>query len=256
MKTKIVAVIQARMGSSRFPGKSMEKIGHWPLVELVLKRVQRSRVDVVVLATSTSPLDDVLAEYVDSLGFPVFRGSEEDVLSRFHQAAEKYDPETVVRITGDCPLISPTLIDYAIDVFEEHNVDYLSLAIGDEKPAAYPRGFDVEVARFASLTEAVTNATKEYEREHVMPYLYTHPDSYSVHYIEPTPEYSRPSYRLCVDSKLDFDLILKLHDFFGDRLIDADSLDIIHYLDSNPEVAAINASVKQKHFKDTASKTG
>lgn len=170
MKTKIVAVIQARMGSSRFPGKSMEMIGNWSLVELVLKRVQQSsKVDEVILATTTNPHDDILAEHVSQIGFPVFRGSEEDVLSRFYLAAKPYQPDIVVRITGDCPLVSPTLIDQAVVEFEEKGVDYLTLSIGEDKKNAYPRGLDVEVAKFSSVSEAVKNATEKYEREHVMP---------------------------------------------------------------------------------------
>lgn len=243
------------MGSSRFPGKSLEKIGDWSLVELVLKRVkQASRVDIVVLATSTNPQDDILADSVRKLGFPVVRGSEDDVLSRFYQAAELYHPDTVVRITGDCPLISPTLIDYAIRTFEEKKVDYLTIVIGRDKKVAYPRGFDVEVVSYDSLKDAATKATKDYEREHVMPYFYTHPNLFSVYYIEPEVEVSRPMYRLCVDSKLDLEVIQSIHKFFGDRLIDVDFREIIDFLDNNPEIALINETVEQKHYSVSKSK--
>jgi spore coat polysaccharide biosynthesis protein SpsF len=249
MSAKTIAVIQARMGSTRFPGKTLERIGDWSLVELVLKRVkQSSEVEAVILATSTNPQDDVLADHVSSLGFPVFRGSEKDVLSRFYQAAESYQPRTVVRITGDCPLISPTLIDYAVETFREKQVDYLTLVIGRDQKNAYPRGFDVEVAKFDSLSNAFNNASQSFEREHVMPYLYTHPDLFSTYRLEPTPEYSRPNYRLCVDSRVDFELIQKIHEHFGERLIGVDPLEIIKFLDENPAIATINLSEKQKHF--------
>ena len=251
MSDSIVAVIQARMDSTRLPGKSLEMIGEWSLIEMVLRRVnQASKIEKVVLATSTNVKDDILEEHVLNLEFPVFRGSEEDVLSRFYNASKKFEPSVVVRITGDCPLISPMLIDYAINMFTESQVDYLSLSIGEDKKTAYPRGFDVEVANFNSLTEAVENASEPYEREHVMPYLYTHPDSFTTAYLEPEPEFSRPRYRLCVDTEQDLKLILRIFDFFKGRLIDADYQELIHFLDNNPEVANLNQSVKQKHFKE------
>ncbi|MDH4214118.1 MAG: glycosyltransferase family protein [Candidatus Thorarchaeota archaeon] len=252
MKSKIVAVIQARMRSSRFPGKPLEKIGEWSLIELVLRRVSKSsKIEKVILATSSNPNDDILATHVESLGFPVFRGSENDVLSRFYEAAREYEPLAVVRITGDCPLISPSLIDYAIENFAVKNVDYLTISIGEEKERAYPRGFDVEVASFKALTEAVENASKQYEREHVMPYLYTHRDRFSIEYLDPSPDVSRPRYRLCVDTKKDLEVIMRIYDFFKGKLVDIEYKEIISFLDRNPDVHLINQSVKQKHYTES-----
>jgi spore coat polysaccharide biosynthesis protein SpsF len=240
------------MGSSRFPGKILEQIGNWSLIELVLQRVSKaSSIDEVVLATSDSKRDDILDKHVRELGFHVSRGSEDDVLSRFYDAAKIYDPTVVVRISGDCPLISPKLIDFAVERFFLSRVDYLTLSIGREKEKAFPRGFDVEVAKFESITTAAQNATEQYEREHVMPYLYTHQDMFSVEYVDPENEFSRPSYRLCVDTKEDMELIQKVHDSFGSRLIEIDATEIIEFLDNNPEIATINLSVEQRHFKDS-----
>lgn len=249
MTNKTLAIIQARMGSSRFPGKSLVNIGEWSLIELVLKRAKRSsKIQEVILATSENQKDDVLESHVQQLGFPVFRGSEEDVLSRFVYAAIEYAPTTVVRITGDCPLLSPSLIDKAIDCFIRKQVDYLALSIGEEKRKAYPRGLDVEVAKFSSLCEAAEKATKKFEREHVMPYLYTHEKSYSTFILEPESEFSRPNYRLCVDTNQDLNFIRKLYEHFSNRLIDVEYQEIIQYLDLHPELVSINQSVKQKHF--------
>ncbi len=257
MKDKVIAVVQARMDSSRFPGKSLAKVGEWSIIELVLKRVnQSSRIENVSLATSVNPMDDILEKHVHDLGFPVSRGSEEDVLTRFYVAAKVFDPTIVVRITGDCPMISPKLIDHAIDSFIDQKSDYLTISIGEEKELAYPRGFDVEVASFEALSEAVVKATKKYEREHVMPYLYTHDEKYSTRIIEPKPEESRPNYRLCVDTKQDLEVILKLHEFFGAKLIDTNYLQIIQFLDENPSVAEINQSVEQRHFTQVDSRMG
>ncbi|MFW9965189.1 MAG: cytidylyltransferase domain-containing protein [Candidatus Sifarchaeia archaeon] len=253
---KIVAIVQARMGSSRFPGKPLERIGEWSLIELVLNRVRQStKVEQVILATSTNPIDDPLANHVKNLDFHVHRGSENDVLSRFYDAAKTFNPEVVVRISGDCPLISPGLIDYAISKFDDERVDYLSLSIGEEKKIAYPRGLDVEVTSFKALTIAAENATKQYEREHVMPYLYTHGDAFSTFYLDPELKYSRPNYRLCVDTQKDFELILRIHENFRERLISTDFQEIIEFLDRNPEIASINHDVKQKHFTEFDDRT-
>lgn len=239
------------MGSTRFPGKSLVSIGDYSLIELVLKRAkQSSKVDHVVLATSIHPGSDILADHVTELGFPVSRGSEDDVLSRFFEAAKPYEPNIVVRITGDCPVVSPELIDTAIDAFIDKQVDYLALSIGENKDRAYPRGFDVEVTNFKSLSEAATRATEKYEREHVMPYLYTHEDSYSVFILEPEEEASRPNYRLCVDTEQDLEVIRRLSSFFGNRLIEVTYKEIIHLLDKHPEIVMLNQSVKQKTLKD------
>ena len=257
MTHKIVAIVQARMGSSRFPGKSLETIGKWSLIEMVMQRVsQASKVDDVILATSVDPKDDALEEHVKLLGFPVARGSESDVLSRVFEAAEQYNPSIIVRITGDCPLISPVLIDYAIDTFLVKHVDYLALTIGETKEVAFPRGFDVEVANFESLRIASENATEKYEREHVMPYLYTHDNLFNTYSIEPRPELSRPNYRLCVDTHTDMEVIKKIHEFFGNELINEKAEKIIEFLDNNPEISALNQTVKQKDFKEVDKRMG
>jgi spore coat polysaccharide biosynthesis protein SpsF len=250
--TKTIAIIQARMGSSRFPGKPLERIGEWSIVELVLKRVrQAASIDDIVLATSTNPRDTVLAEHVASLGFHVFRGSEDDVLSRFYNAGRRFEATTIARITGDCPLISPTLIDFAVSKFYEMALDYLTINIGEDKTQAFPRGFDVEVAKFAALAEAHEKATQKYEREHVMPYLYTHQDRFAVEYLLPTPDASRPHYRLCVDTPTDLEVVLRIQEFFKEELISADYREIIDFLDKNPEIPLINRTVKQKHFMES-----
>ncbi len=249
MSQKIVAVVQARMGSSRLPGKSLAKIGNLSLIELVMKRVTRSKlVDEIILATTVNNNDDILAEHVTELGYNVYRGSELDVLSRFINAVTSSEPTVIVRITGDCPLISPKLIDKAIQNFNNSNVDYLSLSIGEGKVLAYPRGFDVEVTSLEALTNAYKRAEKKYEREHVMPYIYTHLEDFSIKYVEPEKMFSRPSYRLCVDTEKDLKLIEAMYEFFKEDLLHLDYKEIIEFLDINPEVVRINQDVEQKHF--------
>jgi spore coat polysaccharide biosynthesis protein SpsF len=250
MDRKVIAIIQARMGSSRLPGKSLKTVGTWHLIDLVLHRVKKATlIDEVILATTVNSLDDVLEDHVRKLGYEVYRGSEEDVLSRFYLAGKDHNPDIVVRITGDCPFVSPSLIDSAIACYKRKDVDYLALCIGEEKPLAYPRGFDVELANFKSLGEAFTDATEEYEREHVMPYLYTR-DNYTNFYIEPTDEHSRPNYRLCVDTEMDLEVIRRIYDYFKENLLSTEFQEIIEFLDRNPDIVGINQSVKQKHIKE------
>ena len=249
MKQKVVAVIQARMGSSRLPEKSLKKIGNIPIIKLVLRRVSNSKeIDKVILATTDNEKDDILAKYVEDLGFTVFRGSENDVLSRFYHAIIPYSPSIIVRITGDCPLISPILIDQAIQKFIEVGVDYLSLSIGKNKEYAYPRGFDIEVTHFDAMKTAYEKADKNYEREHVMPFLYTNKDEFSVFYLEPEKKQSRPNYRLCVDTDLDLEMLRTVFGSFENKLFVLEYQEIIEVLDNNPQLASLNTKVNQKHF--------
>ena len=139
---KVVAIVQARMGSTRFPNKVMKPINGIPMIELLLTRLSRSQaIDQIVLATSVDPRNQPLIEHVSQLGFACEQGSENDVLERFVQAAEKHQADVVVRITGDCPLVDPELVDECIHHFHEESVDYLS----NVDPPTFPDGLDIEV---------------------------------------------------------------------------------------------------------------
>lgn len=165
---KVVALVQARMGSTRLPNKVMRPVNGTPLIELLLTRLVRAKlVDQVVLATSVDAQNDVLAAHVNRIGYVVFRGSEQDVLDRFVQAGRQHQADILVRITGDCPLVDPDLVDQAIQSFFDHDVDYLSNAV----PPSYPDGLDIEVFRFASLEQAWSETSRAFDREHVTPYL-------------------------------------------------------------------------------------
>lgn len=146
-----LAIIQARMGSTRFPNKVMRQILGVPMVELLLHRLAKAKyVDRIVLATSIAPNNQALVNHVKSLCYEVYQGSEDDVLDRYYQAACTIQPEIVVRITGDCPLVDPEIVDLAITTFKQANVDYLS----NVSPPSYPDGLDVEVFSFQSLKQA------------------------------------------------------------------------------------------------------
>jgi len=167
-KLKTLAIVQARMGSTRFPGKVMKTINGKPVIELLLSRLVKSTlIDKIILATSINTENDELSEYVKNIGYDVFRGSEEDVLERFYKAAEAYQPETVIRITGDCPLVDPVLVDKVIEYYYASGADYVS----NTNPPTFPDGLDTEVFSFQSLNAANRDAGSKYEREHVTPFI-------------------------------------------------------------------------------------
>jgi len=163
-----IAIVQARMGSTRFPDKVMRPINGTPMIELLLGRLARAkRIDRIILATSVEPRNQPMVDHVRGLGYQVYQGSENDVLDRFYQAARPEAPDTVVRITGDCPLIDPQLVDEVIAAYQAAGVDYL----GNTVPPSYPDGLDTEVFSFRALEQAAREATAPAEREHVTPFI-------------------------------------------------------------------------------------
>ncbi|WP_075792945.1 aminotransferase class III-fold pyridoxal phosphate-dependent enzyme [Massilia putida] len=165
---KIVAIVQARMGSTRLPNKVMKLIGDKPMIELLLGRLAGAvEVDEIVVATSEDPRNLPLAQHVRALGYRCIQGSENDVLHRFLCAAEQVEADVIVRITGDCPLVDPALVDEAIRRFKQAQVDYFS----NVAPPTFPDGLDIEVFKYAALARAARETDKPFDREHVTPYL-------------------------------------------------------------------------------------
>ena len=165
---KAVAIVQARMTSTRLPGKVMADLGGQPLLEHMLTRVRRaSRLNAVVVATTTNGTDDPVVRLCEAVGIAVFRGSESDVLGRFAAAAAQAGADMVVRLTADCPMIDPALIDEALAIFAGGAYDYFSNAIR----RTYPDGLDLEVFTRAALDEANARAKEPFQREHVTPYM-------------------------------------------------------------------------------------
>jgi glutamate-1-semialdehyde 2,1-aminomutase len=165
---KTVAIVQARMGSTRFPNKVMRPVCGVPLIGLLLERLSKARrVDQIVLATSIDARNDSLASYAESIGYPVFRGSESDVLDRYYRAARHFAADVVVRVTGDCPLLDPNIVDGVIELFERSSADYAA----NVSPPTFPDGLDVEVMSFAALERAWGEELSARQREHVTPYI-------------------------------------------------------------------------------------
>lgn len=165
---KIVALVQARMGSTRLPNKVMKPVGGIPMIELLLSRLARAKeIDQIVVATSVDPRNQPLVEHVRKLGYACEQGSENDVLDRFVQAAKSNLADVVVRITGDCPLVDPELVDEVIRGFKASGVDYFS----NTNPPTYPDGLDIEVFTFKAMERANRESDKPFDHEHVTPYL-------------------------------------------------------------------------------------
>jgi spore coat polysaccharide biosynthesis protein SpsF len=172
-----LAILQARMTSSRLPGKVMAPVLGEPMIGRQVERLRRSnRIDELMVATSTDPSDDPLAAYCEVLGLEVFRGSLNDVLDRYRAAlARRPQATTVIRLTADCPLTDPKLIDQVIEHHHEVGADYTSNTLGTR---TYPHGLDAEVIRAGALVDAAERADDAYEREHVTPYIYRRPEIY------------------------------------------------------------------------------
>ncbi|MEQ9489832.1 MAG: glycosyltransferase family protein [Alphaproteobacteria bacterium] len=238
----ILAIVQARMNSGRLPGKVMLPLLGRTIVGTHVHRLAHSRhITKIMVATTGSAADDDLAADLEQQGIAVFRGSENDVLDRFARCAAQYDADIVIRTTADCPLVDPAYVDRLIEFF--------SMAEGHPKHGSIslqriPRGFDAEIITAPALQEAARLASDPYEREHVTPYLYRNaPAGSSIQYF---PDLEGGDLRLCIDEPRDYEAICALEARFGDKLADAGLDDIVAFLRSHPDIAAINADVKQR----------
>jgi len=198
-----LALMQARMSSSRLPGKVLRPLLGVPMIGRQVERVRRSqRLTELAVATSDRPDDDAVAAYVESLGVRVFRGSLNDVLDRFHGAAQAFGPaRTVVRLTADCPLADWNALDEVIEAHEAGGFDYTS----NVATRTYPHGLDVEAMSWDALAQAWSEAQDPYEREHVTPFLYRHPERFRLGSVTTTPP--RPELRWTVDTPADFEFV-------------------------------------------------
>jgi spore coat polysaccharide biosynthesis protein SpsF (cytidylyltransferase family) len=239
---KPIAIIQARMTSTRLPGKVMKDLACGTILDYVVRRCQLSRrLAGVMLATTNEPADDCIVESARTLGVGAYRGSRNDVLDRYLQAALVAGADPVIRITSDCPLIDPTIIDEALESFESAGAEFV---YGD----GYPRGTgDVEVLTLAALQIAwnSTRLDETYYREHVITYHLNHPEKFRHHKLQPPPEIQRLDYRLCVDEPDDLEVIQRICAHFAPR-IDFSLTEVLEFLGSHPEIAAINRHVTQK----------
>ncbi len=230
-----LALIQARMGSSRFPGKVLEDLSGHPVLWQVVNRVRKARsLDKVVVATTAEKIDDPIARFCEQEGIACFRGSEPDVLDRFYRAAKANAADVVVRITADCPLIDPAVIDKVVARYERGDCDYASNAMR----YTYPDGLDTEVFSFVALERAWHEARKASEREHVTPYLRT--DAFRTANVESETPVSPAQYRWTVDHPQDLQFVRKVYEAFSANG-DFGFREVFDLLKERPDLATIQA---------------
>jgi len=237
-------IIQARMGSSRLPGKVLMSVGRKSMLGFMLTRLKRCRLlDGIVVATTTQSPDDAIIAEVRKLGWvKTVRGSESDVLSRYLLAIDEVSADVVVRMTSDCPLIDPQIVDRMIHIQQENRSDYVSTNV---TRTGFPRGMDTEVTPAENLRIANREASDPYDREHVMPFIYRRPERFQCLFPMAPPRLNRPQYRLCVDEKEDLELVRNIIATLGENK-KWGLEEIVAYLDENPWVVFINRRVEQK----------
>ena len=245
----VVAIIQARMGSSRLPGKVLKDVVGAPMLLRLVVRVRRAQtIGRVIVATTIDPEDDQVAEMCIKMGIPCFRGDPLDVLDRYYQAASLFGADTIVRLTGDCPLIDPLEIDRTVKAFLNAGVDFAANRLPPPWKRTTPVGMDTEVVTFEGLARAWREAHSKHAREHVMPFFYEQEGRFSVLLVDHEPDLSR--YRLTVDTPEDLSLVRLIYEFFDGN--DEFSLqEMITVLEDHPDWLALNADVTHKGYQDT-----
>jgi len=241
----VVAIIQARMGSTRLPGKVLLKVLNKPLLAYQVERVKRSKlINEIVIATTTEELDQEIVDFCELMSLSYYRGSEDDVLSRYYEAASIYKADIVVRITSDCPLIDPNIIDLVINEFITNmkKIDYASNTV----QRSFPIGMDIEVMSF-SLIESINriNLVQSF-REHVTPYVYKS----GIFIIKQVlQEMDKSHIRLTVDTPEDFILISKVIEELYPKNPSFSLQDLYELFDKKPELLLINHHIKQKKIE-------
>jgi glutamate-1-semialdehyde 2,1-aminomutase len=236
---KTIAIIQARMNSTRFPNKVMQPIiDDIPMIEILLSRLSQSReINQIVVATSTEVCNKPLVDHVSSLGYKVYQGSENDVLDRYYQVAIQQKPGAIVRITGDCPLVDPKLVDSIIQVYKSTDADYVS----NINPPTYPDGLDIEVFSFSAINAAWKEAKTPFDREHVTSYI-RRSEKLKIENVTNSKNYSDE--RWTVDQLEDYEVIKSIFKYFSPR-IDFDWNEVLEFRYLQPSIFSINQHIQR-----------
>jgi spore coat polysaccharide biosynthesis protein SpsF len=239
---QIVAIIQARMGSSRFPGKVLYEILDKPMLWHIINRVKFTpSVDNVIVATSDKEKDEPIKRFCIKYNVPYFQGSENDVLDRFYKSAVKYNGNPLIRITGDCPLIDPAIIEKVINKYKSNKYDHVGVAAGAgaiKYEKRYPSGVDAECINLNAIKKAWEEATKKTDREHVTPFIWRQPNIFSVGILKPKIDCS--NFRLSVDHENDLILVKKIYEnlYHKNNCFSLD--DVIEFISNRPKFKKIN----------------
>jgi spore coat polysaccharide biosynthesis protein SpsF len=244
---KVVIIVQARMASSRLPGKVLLDLGGRPVLDWVVRRASRARgADQTIVATSTAPEDDAVESFCEERGYFFSRGDMHDVLDRFMQAANKTKAEVIIRITGDCPLVDPGMISDNLNTFLTTlpPLDFAANRLPGDR--TIPIGLDVEICTRQALETAWREATEPHQREHVMPFFYENPDRFRILHIKHSPSYGH--LRWTLDTREDHLLLQKVvSSFDGD---DFSWNEVLELFREQPQLAEINAEVSHKSQYD------
>ena len=241
---KYGAILEARMGSTRLPGKSLFDLNGEPLIKRVIDRIKSSnRLDQIVLATTDNSIDDILVHYAEEINIDVFRGSEENVLERVVLAAEEYSIKYIVELHGDNPFLDPEIIDNAIEMFEIKKCDYISNTI----KKTFPMGLRVQVFPTNLLREIYDTIDDPAVNEHVSLYFYENPDMYKLENLTAPSEINRPEIRLTVDTKEDFQFASNIYrKILEDNLFpNFKTIDVLNIIDKH-HIPRINKSIESK----------
>lgn len=237
---KIAVIIQARLSSSRLPGKILLNLGDKSVLAHVVGRIKRcNKISDVIVATTNLLADDATVTECKKISVKYFRGSSDNVLERYYLAAKGHAVDIVVRVTSDCPFIDAGILDQMLDKFSKEKPDYLSNTL----TRTYPRGFDIEIFTFASLDKAYKQAKVDYEQEHVTPYIYLNPDKFILEAYSDNADNS--DLRVTLDTKEDWEVIQIAYSTLGNN-DNFSYRDVIDYLRQNPDIAKINSDIEQK----------
>jgi spore coat polysaccharide biosynthesis protein SpsF len=235
------------MGSSRLPGKVLKDLGGKPMLGHVIQRVKRTRfVDEIWVATTSSELDLPIVDFCHEQNIPVYQGSEYDVLDRYYQTATAAQADIIIRITADCPLVDPDLIDQLTTAFLQMRVDFAANRLPPPWKRTYPIGLDIEITSYSNLKLAWEQADQTYEREHVMPYFYDKPGRFKTLLLH--HELDLGAKRWTVDTPQDLEMLQKVFEHFKDSPFSW--LDVYHWLEQHPEIERINAEIEHKQMQE------
>ena len=243
LKKKIVAIVEARMTSSRLPGKVMLEILGKPILGYIFDSLKQvDIIDDIVLATTDNSSDDCLIDYAKSKNIKFYRGSEEDVLNRVKCAADYYNADIVVEITGDCPLIDPEIVEQIINIYLNNNADYVSNA----HIRTYPDGMDVQVFSLKTLKLSSSMTNRKLDKEHVTLHIRNNPDIFRIINVMAPSTLHRPQLGLTLDQIEDFRLISKIIEYFSKSDKKMNCKNIINYLDKNKNLLKLNYLVERR----------
>lgn len=243
MKGKVVAIVEARMGSTRLPKKTLMDVEGKALLERVVDRITLSKtIHEVVIATSTNKGDDPIDTLCKERKIPCFRGSEEDVLCRVYNSAARHKADIIVQSGADCPFYDPDLIDILVNIMKWGGYHYTA----NDMELTFPEGIDAHIIRFNALEESAKEAKKEDEREDTPRFIWNHPERYSIFNLVAVKDsyYNRPDIRLTIDYPEDMMLCKKIYQVFADKP-DFTTAELIKLLDDNPEWQNLNKHCEQ-----------